>query len=1759
MSLRIASYNSNKKLGAKSITLRHLCREASSNNIDIICLQESGRTSPVGLSHPEVLGSYQLLICTTGKQSESIGFLVHTRLKHCIVGFSELFQGRLCQLDLKLPEFSISVVSAYFPTMLNDAKIDSPNFKEAIAMTDILLKILKASPRVVIAGDFNEKILDTDISSGNIGNYPCRFLFRLVGRSGFCDLSRKVHKHTCFRHTGSSKIDRILCTRALSNLASNYSVSNGGYLGSDHAIISADFRLRKPFVPKRDKPKYYRLRISRMNEFQISCFKREVYKSVTDLETSLSEELRLYPTETDDILNRYIECFVKIVHQRFWDALGSYNEEDFAFTSFEDHLQGKRGAPKKVGLRKSANSHPILTNLETAIEALRSLKFELSTVTSIPDGFTERLLEAYKFDGRIETNLINLKKQVRSFIRSTEKDIRNYYESHGLTDAAVRNSSFQRSRKHFNRTYLHNQGPRQGDLSVIFDPVTKRVVADRGRVHSVVISEGKKLFCCKDRPPTEKPEWYRKLYRKGSRVEHLIQDGFSWDDMIKPFTLGEIFDAVCCKSDSAPGFDQIDKNVYKCLFKDEKGYSIVIRFVQKILNAWFDCGVCPTHFSKGVISLLPKPGKENSTKYAHKRPITLLSDFSKIGTKIIANRLSDILHRWDILDPSQAGFIKEGSCDKPIRFLMDQIKRCNDEGRFFLGIWIDLSKAFDLVFPEVIEATLYRFDFPEKLIRFLVDYYKSALSAYKTAWGRTEFFQLKNGIRQGCPLSPLMFLMVIDSFHSYMRDLDHSVGIGIRWGANMERREVSLGLADDSAGISNLIDGIKRFWRDTQEYFRVHAGRLNADKTVARFNRAFAASGLVPRLIRDPVWGSGDDRVKWKGPTVPFRYLGIQLRLDLSCESHLEWLERKKLYPLWRSMRLNSFNFLQALTTYKEVVLSTWRWTSKFMSLDSKFTKKWTGMFFRELINLAGVTPGRVLYDAFSYILDTFDLERYSVITFISETLIFLNSFNSHWNLSTRVEACRNKKIFRCKEFIKGEPLCNVGVYSNKYGINIFKNRAYNGRFDSIDDQFKLDFQPTRRVKNVLDSLGALEFSPNFESFIQSGNGSTKWYIFSDGSAKDHSIGWGIGIWKDNSENYATVCGGFRDDIHYEAPVCASSLAEAVGSVAAFLATYEIGGCCSNFTDCYNSVSAARVFESGSQRERFRTNCRPIFRAIHHVRKSFQSGSLIAHTHGHQDGSSDPYHRRNAIAHDLACKGRELVAIRGRRINLLKWDFPFGLSLEMRKTKKVRDVTETCIGDPIRSLKSFLRESRSVHSLFRSWHDSPSCGRLLRLDPNRVKSLLRSEDCKSVKSSGFFMDMVMTNYPNQTLIDLSQDFESECSFCNGGAPDDDSHFLTCPGVIYHKHIQRSISKICKLPILNRTLGNLGTSVKGLIRAHIQRAKVVIRERRSDIPSSIVERLLFSYFCDLSHIDEAFNEKVLIGAIRELPGISSTKPKGTRMLSPLEINTLEGDTRVPLDLVVLLSLTQLPRYYYNWHLYHPNFDRCARRFGEISNIERSHRDMIFLIVFSEFNAFLQSLLKLAYKRVERNASTWFIHTKSVNLSIPIFENHTIRLAELYVTVIRPVTKQLTVPSSGLPRAIKCFNILENMPDSIFAFPFLGFGKLGNTINPDDLPPTMKQLFIEQKTNFAPDFLLGFFKPTFMDEFDKKSRSLLRQDLLKLAIPTLKLIHRVRLQYYSYLRSGFNIFPRPSVKLRTVKKKRSRETNADKRKAKRRKFN
>ena len=79
------------------------------------------------------------------------------------------------------------------------------------------------------------------------------------------------------------------------------------------------------------------------------------------------------------------------------------------------------------------------------------------------------------------------------------------------------------------------------------------------------------------------------------------------------------------------------------------------------------------------------------------RPISVLPFISKIYEKIVANYLIDFLELQDLLYKYQFGFRKSHSTSHAIITLIDRVSQALDTGKYVVGLYLDIRKAFDAV------------------------------------------------------------------------------------------------------------------------------------------------------------------------------------------------------------------------------------------------------------------------------------------------------------------------------------------------------------------------------------------------------------------------------------------------------------------------------------------------------------------------------------------------------------------------------------------------------------------------------------------------------------------------------------------------------------------------------------------------------------------------------------------------------------------------------------------------------------------------------------------------------------------------------------------------------------------------------------------------------------------------------------------------------------------------------------------------------
>ena len=213
------------------------------------------------------------------------------------------------------------------------------------------------------------------------------------------------------------------------------------------------------------------------------------------------------------------------------------------------------------------------------------------------------------------------------------------------------------------------------------------------------------------------------------------------------------------KSDKSPGSDGLPAEFYN-FFWDEIGKALV-----DVLNFCFNSGLLTESMRLAIISLLYKKGDIELLK--NWRPISLLNVYYKIGSKAFANRLQLILP--SILNSDQTCSVPGRSIFENLMMARDSIDYCQEKKLPLALIKIDQEKAFDGVNWDFLLKVLERRNFGRKLMSSIKTMYSDVSCQISNNGYLSRKVTLKRGVRQGCPLSPLLYCIVAETLGNLIR------------------------------------------------------------------------------------------------------------------------------------------------------------------------------------------------------------------------------------------------------------------------------------------------------------------------------------------------------------------------------------------------------------------------------------------------------------------------------------------------------------------------------------------------------------------------------------------------------------------------------------------------------------------------------------------------------------------------------------------------------------------------------------------------------------------------------------------------------------------------------------------------------------------------------------------------------------------------------------------------------------------------------
>lgn len=231
--------------------------------------------------------------------------------------------------------------------------------------------------------------------------------------------------------------------------------------------------------------------------------------------------------------------------------------------------------------------------------------------------------------------------------------------------------------------------------------------------------------------------------------------GISSSIFVTPATESEIFNLiVALKKTNSSGIDQISPNILRS----------VALFVRKpltfLVNWSLQEGVFPDVLK--IAKVIPLYKKGNKCSIENYRPISLLSCLSKVLERVVFERMASFIDKNDILCSSQHGFREGRSTQTAIlAFLNNLYDRINNSDKCF-GIFMDLSKAFDLVNHKMLIHKLQRYGFRGKLGDWLSSYLTDRKQLVSLNNNRSDILNVSCGVPQGSVLGPLLFLLFVN-------------------------------------------------------------------------------------------------------------------------------------------------------------------------------------------------------------------------------------------------------------------------------------------------------------------------------------------------------------------------------------------------------------------------------------------------------------------------------------------------------------------------------------------------------------------------------------------------------------------------------------------------------------------------------------------------------------------------------------------------------------------------------------------------------------------------------------------------------------------------------------------------------------------------------------------------------------------------------------------------------------------------------------
>lgn len=307
-----------------------------------------------------------------------------------------------------------------------------------------------------------------------------------------------------------------------------------------------------------------------------------------------------------------------------------------------------------------------------------------------------------------------------------------------------------------------------------------------------------------------------------------------------------------------------------------------------ILNLIYIATSVPTPLRPARLSFIPKT--ENADSPDKFRPVAVGSYLQRTLNKILARRMKDSIR----ISTVQRAFMPCDGTFENLTILEAVIKDARLRFRELRMCSIDLKKAFDMVSHDAIKSALCSRGFPSHFVSYIMSTYRDCTTVIKHE-SVEKVVSPSRGVRQGDPLSPLMFNLVIDDL---IAKLERE-----RFGYHLPNNErlVGIAFADDLILMSSTAPTMQHMLSKTAPFLKERGLEINVEKSCSMSLKPSGRDKKI-KVLTEPEFKIGESLLPAANINSTWKYLGVQLdskgRLQGSLGRLKDLIERVSKAPL---------------------------------------------------------------------------------------------------------------------------------------------------------------------------------------------------------------------------------------------------------------------------------------------------------------------------------------------------------------------------------------------------------------------------------------------------------------------------------------------------------------------------------------------------------------------------------------------------------------------------------------------------------------------------------------------------------------------------------------------------------------------------------------------------------------------------------------------------------------------------------------------